>query len=80
MALGKSVAPGLDQHHLQAVEGVPRRARQLRPAHWAGWLAMKQAAGHPALVYADNTMVTDHALHDAQALAALLGAGAARPA
>ena len=32
--LGEAVEPGLDQHRLQAVvEGVPRRARQLRPAH-----------------------------------------------
>ena len=49
-------------------------------ADWAGWLATQQAAGHPALVYFDNTMVADHALRDAQALGALLGAGAAGPA
>ena len=31
---GESAEPGLDQHRLQAVaEAVPRRARQLRPAH-----------------------------------------------
>ena len=49
-------------------------------ADWAGWLATQQAAGHPALVYFDNTMVADHALRDAQALGALLEAGAAGPA
>ena len=33
LLLGEAVEPGLDQHRLQAiVEGVPRRARQLRPA------------------------------------------------
>src|SRR5204862_147991 len=33
VALGEAIKPGLDQHRLQAVvEGVPRRARQLRPA------------------------------------------------
>ena len=41
-------------------------------ADWAGWLAMQQAAGHPALVYFDNTMAVDHALRDAQALGAML--------
>jgi hypothetical protein len=33
LLLGEAVEPGRDQHRLQAiVEGVPRRARQLRPA------------------------------------------------
>lgn len=46
-------------------------------AGWAGWLAAQRAAGCGALVYLDNTMVADHALRDARALGARLGAGVA---
>ena len=46
-------------------------------ADWAGWLAAQRAAGRGALVYLDNTMVADHALRDARALGATLGAGVA---
>jgi hypothetical protein len=47
---------------------------------WAAWLTVQRAAGREALVYLDNTMLADHALRDALALAVMAGAGAAGPA
>ena len=46
-------------------------------AGWAGWLAAQRGGARRALVYLDNTMVADHALRDARALGATLGAGVA---
>ena len=76
LATGPLVYVRLHGHERRYQGGYPAAVL----ADWAGWLATQQAAGHPALVYFDNTMVADHALRDAQALGALLGTGAARPA
>jgi uncharacterized protein YecE (DUF72 family) len=63
------------------LHGFERRYRGGYPAavlaDSAGWLAAERAAGRPAgravLAYLDNTMLADHAVRDARALAALLG-------
>jgi uncharacterized protein YecE (DUF72 family) len=58
------------------LHGFERRYRGGYPAavlaDWAGWLAAERAAGRELLAYLDNTMVADHAVRDARALAALL--------
>jgi uncharacterized protein YecE (DUF72 family) len=46
-------------------------------ADWAAWLIVQQTAGRETLVYLDNTMLADHALRDAQVLAAMAGAAGA---
>src|SRR5215207_9740108 len=60
LAFREAVEPGVDEHRLQAiVEGVPRRARQLRPAH-------HQVAPSPALPpqrHACPRLVTEAANH-----------------
>jgi uncharacterized protein YecE (DUF72 family) len=47
---------------------------------WANWLGAQRTAGRDALIYFDNTMVADHALHDAHMLGAMLGAGSGHSA